>query len=127
MILSAVASLVYTGIFVPRIPWAVIPHFFYGFGMALVTPAMTVLLLEMFPKVKGLASSLQSFTFLMLFTIISGVLVPLLYTSAFRLALAVTVGLSLSMLFWWLGPRGEREHPILSDEEQRLAEEVPHL
>ena len=127
MILSVLASLVYTGLFVPRIPWAVIPHFFYGFGMALSSPAMTVLTLEMFPKVKGLPSSLQGFVFMVSFALVSGLFAPLLFASAFRLAVGTAIGLGLSLLLWWLGSRGEREHAVLSVEEQRLTEDVPHL
>ena len=127
MAAAALASLVYTALFTPQIPWAMIPHFFYGFGMALGSPAMTVLTLEMFPKVKGLASSLQSFVFLTLFGFISGFLAPLLFSSAFHMAVATVIGLALSALLWWFGSRGESEHAVLSDEEQQLIEEVPHL
>ncbi len=127
MILSTVSSLIYTGFFQPRIPWAVIPHFFYGFGMSLGSPAMTVLTLEMFPKVKGLPSSLQGFVFMVCFALVSGVIAPLLFASAFHLAIGAAVGLGLSLLLWWLGSRGLPEHAVLSDDEQRLTEEAPHL
>jgi len=127
MILAAVASLIYAGFFTVRIPWAIIPHFFYGFGMALGTPAMTVLTLEIFPHVKGLPSSMQNFIFLVIFAIMSGFIAPFLFASAFRLAVGTAIGLVLSLLLWWLSSRGEREHDILSDEEQQLVEEVPHL
>jgi len=127
MFLSVVASLVYTRFFTVRIPWAVMPHFFYGFGMTLASPAMTVLTLEMFPHVKGLPSSLQGFTFMVIFAILSGCIAPLLFASAFHLAMGAALGLALSLLLWWLGSRGEHEHPILTDAEQPLTEEVPHL
>lgn len=127
MTFTTLASLVYTGLFTVRIPWAVVPHFFYGFGVSLCTPAMTVLTLEMFPHVKGMPSSLQNFTFLIIFGVISGCLVPLLFASAFRLAVGAAIGLLLSLLMWWLCTRGEHEHAILSDEEQQLTEEVPHI
>jgi len=127
MVGAVIASLVYTGLFEPRVPWAVIPHFFYGFGMALGSPAMTVLTLEMFPKVKGLSSSLQGFIFMLIFSLVSGAIAPFLYESAFRLAMGTSTGLGLSLLLWWLGSRGEQEHGILSEEEQQLIEEAPHL
>jgi DHA1 family bicyclomycin/chloramphenicol resistance-like MFS transporter len=127
MLVSVLYSLVYTGLFAPRIPWAVIPHFFYGFGMSLGSPAMTVLTLELFPKVRGLPSSLQGFVFMICFSLISGAVAPLLYTSAFLLSVGAAVGLGLSFLLWWLSSRGQPEHAILSDDEQRLTEEAPHL
>jgi DHA1 family bicyclomycin/chloramphenicol resistance-like MFS transporter len=127
MIAAALGSLIYTTFFTAEIPWAVMPHFFYGFGVSLATPAMTVLTLEMFPNVKGMPASLQSFAFLIIFALTSGLLTPLLYASAFRLAVAVTVGLALSLVLWWFSSQGEAEHPVLSEEEQRLTEEAPHL
>jgi DHA1 family bicyclomycin/chloramphenicol resistance-like MFS transporter len=127
MAFAAVTSLIYTGFFAPRVPWAVMPHFIYGFGVALGTPAMTVLTLEMFPHVKGLPSSLQGFTFMVIFAVISGCIAPLLFASAFHLAAGAAVALALSLLLWWIGSRGEPEHAVLSDEEQTLTEEVPHL
>lgn len=127
MAFSVVYSLVYTGCFVPRVPWAVIPHFFNGLGAALASPAMAVLTLEMFPKIKGLPSSLQSFVFMIMFACISGFVVPLLFSSAFLLAVGAAIGLVLSWVLWSLGSRGEPEHPVLVEEEQELAEEAPHI
>jgi DHA1 family bicyclomycin/chloramphenicol resistance-like MFS transporter len=128
MIFASVWGLVYTACFPPRVPWAVIPHFFTGFGAALASPAMAVLTLEMFPKIKGLPSSLQSFVFMIMFSCISGLIVPLLFGSAFLLAVGAAIGVALSCVLWWLGSRGEPDHPVLVDEEQELAEEeAPHL
>jgi DHA1 family bicyclomycin/chloramphenicol resistance-like MFS transporter len=103
MILSVAANLTYTGFCAVEIPWAVLPMFFYGFGMALATPAMTVMTLEMFPAYRGLASSLQSFTFMIVFALGSGLVCPLLFGSAFLLALGSAIGLGLSMACWGWG------------------------
>jgi len=127
MALSTVANLIYSGFFVIHVPWAVIPQFFYGFGAAICTPVMTVLTLEMFPQVKGMPASLQSFIFLVIFAVISGCIVPLLFSSALLLAIGSAVGLILSALLWWIGSRGESEHGVLTDEEDKLAEDAPHL
>jgi DHA1 family bicyclomycin/chloramphenicol resistance-like MFS transporter len=128
MIFAVVASLIYTRFFDCRVPWAVIPPFFYGFGMALASPAMTVLTLEMFPHVKGLPSSLQGFTFMVIFAFISGIFAPLLFASAFHLAVGAAIGLGASLLLWWLGSRGQSDDAILSAEEEKmLIKEAPHL
>ncbi len=112
MIVSALVNLLYTGLFVVTIPWAVFPMFFYGFGMAIGMPAMMVTTLEMFPKVRGMASSLQGFIFMTIFAIGSGAICPLLFGSAFKMAAGSVIGLGLSLLFWWLGNRGPKEiHP----------------
>ena len=127
MAFACAYSLVYTAYFVQSVPWAVIPQFFSGMGAALASPAMTVLTLEMFPKIKGLPSSLQSFTFMIIFACISGFIVPLLFHSAFLLAVGAAVGTALSWTLWSLGSLGEPEHAVLVEEEQALAEEAPHL
>ena len=116
MILATAANLFYTGCFTLALPWAVIPLFFYGVGMSIAMPAMTIITLEMFPRVRGLASSLQTFLFMAVFAIGSGAISPLLFDSAFKLAAGTAAGLGLSMLFWWLGMRVPREvetSPIL--------------
>jgi DHA1 family bicyclomycin/chloramphenicol resistance-like MFS transporter len=127
MALASAYSLIYTSCFTPRVPWAVIPHFIYGVGVSLSAPAMTVLTLEMFPDIKGLPSSLQTFIFLISFSFISGALAPLLYASAFHLAMGAAIGLALSALCWYLGSAGWTQHSILTDEEQKLTEDAPHL
>ncbi len=103
MALSVALNVAYTALFKIEIPWAVLPMFVYGFGMTLANPAMTVATLEMFPAYRGLASSLQSFTFMIVFALGSGLLCPLLFGSAFYLALGCAAGLALSMICWWLG------------------------
>jgi DHA1 family bicyclomycin/chloramphenicol resistance-like MFS transporter len=102
---AVVLNLAYSSFFTARIPWAVMPICLYGIGMSLAMPAMTVMTLEMFPKVRGLAASLQAFTFTIIFALGSGLICPLLFDSAFHLASGVAVGLVLSLFFWWLGTR----------------------
>jgi MFS transporter, DHA1 family, multidrug resistance protein len=77
----------------------------------------------MFPKSRGLASSLMSFVFMTLFALISGLICPLIFASALHLAEAILVGLLLSALFWWLGtPRLQRDVPTTHIE---TPEEIP--
>jgi hypothetical protein len=65
---------------------------------------------------------------MVIFALISGCISPLLFDSAFHLALGSLASLALSILLWWFGSLGELEHPVLSREEQELAEEeAPHL
>jgi DHA1 family bicyclomycin/chloramphenicol resistance-like MFS transporter len=124
---AAVYSVVYTAFFPPRVPWAVIPHFFNGLGAALAGPAMTVLTLEMFPDIKGLPASLQSFLSLIVFTILSGVVAPLVFSSAFGLSVVVALGVAVCAFLWWMAARDLTGHPALSPEEQKLAQDAPHL
>ena len=73
-------------LFPPMIPWSVLPLFFYTFGMALVAPGATLMVLDLFPAIRGIVASCQSFTLTMLGALMSGVLAPLLSHSALWLA-----------------------------------------
>jgi DHA1 family bicyclomycin/chloramphenicol resistance-like MFS transporter len=101
MAVSALWSLFYNGTFIVRIPWAVLPLGAYAFGMALSNPAMVVDTLALFPKVRGLAASLQTFIFMIIFALGSGLVCPLLFGSALKLAVGTAVGLVLSLFCWY--------------------------
>jgi DHA1 family bicyclomycin/chloramphenicol resistance-like MFS transporter len=105
MIAAAAWNVTYTAIYPPRIPWAVLPLFFFAIPLALSNPAMTLMNLQVFPGTRGLAASLQTFSFMILFAIGSGVICPLLFGSAFHLALGSASGLVLSLVCWTLGRR----------------------
>ena len=67
MIIATLANVAYTTFFVVSVPWAVLPLCIYAIGLGIVMPAMAIMTLEMFPQVRGLASSLQGFVFMTLF------------------------------------------------------------
>src|SRR5690606_11900399 len=58
---AALANVAYNLFAAAAVPWAVIPLFFYTFGLALVTPVITVMALDLLPQNCGLAASLQTF------------------------------------------------------------------
>jgi MFS transporter, DHA1 family, multidrug resistance protein len=96
---------------VAAVPWAVLPLGVYTFGLAVAMPAIQVGALSLFPDNRGLAASMLSFIQMMLFAMVSGLLAPMLFDSAFKLACGVMGGLVLSFLFWRLslavaGPAG---------------------
>jgi DHA1 family bicyclomycin/chloramphenicol resistance-like MFS transporter len=103
MVISSLTSLIYSLLFVISFPWAIVPLGICAFGMALASPAMTIETLELFPKVRGLASSLQGFYFMIIFALGSGLICPLLFGSAPRMAIAAFLGLALSLFFWLIG------------------------
>ncbi|MES2207650.1 MAG: multidrug effflux MFS transporter [Pseudomonadota bacterium] len=102
---AAVSNVLYNALFTAMIPWAILPLMLYSCGVAIVSPALTVMALDLFPEHKGLASSLQSFIQMMLFALVSGLIAPLLFDSAFKLACGVLAGFSISTFFWRLGLR----------------------
>lgn len=81
---------------VPRVPWSVLPLMAKAFGVALVFPIATLMVLDMYPRRRGAASSLKAFIGLTLNALVAGLLAAwasrhpglLAATSALLMALA---------------------------------------
>jgi len=103
-IASAIAMLLnfaYTALVTePSLPWAVIPISLNAFGIALVFPIVTLAILDMYPRQRGSASSLQAFTSLVLNALIAGVLSPLISAHVLWMVIVATLFLSLGFGFW---------------------------
>ena len=106
---SALTNVGYHIFYPPAIPWSVIPLFFYTLGMSLVAPTLTLLVMDLFPNVRGTVASCQSFTQTMLSAAVSGLVAPFLVHSVLWLALGqlsfAVIGLCL-----WLGGRHYHYH-----------------
>lgn len=100
MALGAAINIGYNALFVAAVPWAVLPLFVYTFGLAVAMPAIQLTALGLFPNNRGLASSMVGFIQMMSFALVSGLVAPLLFDSAFKLALGVGGGLLLSVGAW---------------------------
>ena len=98
---------------VPQVPWAVLPIAVHAFGIALVFPIITLSILDMYPRQRGAASSLQAFTSLVVAALIAGVVSPMISGSTMGLALGATVLAAVGWGFWrWeLGASMRRPRP----------------
>lgn len=85
---------------VPEVPWAVLPMVLNAFGIALVFPILTLAILDMYPRQRGSASSLQAFTGLVLHSLTAGVISPLLSHQAIHLAVGAALFTLLGWFFW---------------------------
>lgn len=102
-----------------ELPWAVLPMSGLAFGVALIFPILTIALLDLYPHIRGTASSMQAFISLMANAMISGLLVPLVSKNTALMA-AVSCGfVALSYLFWRLYLK--LPHPALKAPEQPAA------
>ncbi|WP_202845581.1 multidrug effflux MFS transporter [Luteimonas saliphila] len=91
----------------PTLPWAVLPMTLNAFGIALVFPILTLAILDMYPRQRGSASSLQAFTGLVLNALLAGVLSPLVSHDALALALLAAAFVLMGWVFWrWETRRG---------------------
>ena len=102
MLVAAVLNIGYNAVFPAAVPWAVLPLAIYTFGLAVAMPAIQMNALGLFPENRGLASSMLGFIQMMSFALVSGLVAPLLFDSAFKLACGVGVGLAASFAAWRL-------------------------
>ena len=93
MLLVSVVNVTANFVWVPQASWAMFPIALFAFGWALMVPVVTLLVLDLYPERRGLASSLQAFVGSTANGIVAGVVAPLVMH--FTRALAVT---SLGML-----------------------------
>ena len=114
---GAVANLAYNLLVpMPSIPWAVLPMAIGSFGIALVFPILTLAVLDMYPRQRGSASSLQAFTGLVMNAVVAGLLSPLLSHKGLHLALGAAVFSLLGWLFWrWETRTGRRVPECTAD------------
>jgi MFS transporter, DHA1 family, multidrug resistance protein len=48
------------------VPWSVLPLVLYAFGMSFATPGLTLVGMDQFPQMRGLAASCQAFAMVLL-------------------------------------------------------------
>jgi len=82
------------------LPWAVMPMSGLAFGIALVFPILTISLLDMYPQIRGTASSMQAFISLMANAMISGLLVPLVSKTPLLMAAVSLLFVLIAYLYW---------------------------
>ena len=102
MLVAVAVNLAYTWTFTAAVPWAVLPIFVYTFGLALVLPPMTIMTLDLYPAMRGLAASVQNFVQMMIFALVAAFVAPALFDSAFLLAAGMASGMVLSWICWRL-------------------------
>jgi DHA1 family bicyclomycin/chloramphenicol resistance-like MFS transporter len=84
----------------PGVPWHVLPIMIYAIGSSVTMPSATLLLLDLFPTMRGMASSLQGFLQFVLAAVNAGTIAPLLAGSLLSLALGMGGFTVLSLLLW---------------------------
>ena len=100
LISAALVNVAYHLFFPPSVPWSVAPLFFYTFGMSLVAPGATLIVLDLFPAIRGIVASCQSFTLTMLGALMAGVVAPVLSHSVLWLAAGQLACTVIALGFW---------------------------
>jgi DHA1 family bicyclomycin/chloramphenicol resistance-like MFS transporter len=76
----------------------VFPLSIYTFGFALVAPVLTIQSLDLFPTRRGLASSMQGFSHVLVFALISGLAASMVYGSGLKHAVGLVILMGASVL-----------------------------
>jgi DHA1 family bicyclomycin/chloramphenicol resistance-like MFS transporter len=105
---AAAFNVAYHAFHPPTLPWSVVPLFFYAFGMSVAAPGTTLMVLDLFPDIRGTVASCQSFTQTMLAALVSGAVAPQLSHSVLWLASGQLV-FTLCGLALWVGSRSYTE------------------
>jgi DHA1 family bicyclomycin/chloramphenicol resistance-like MFS transporter len=120
MLGAAIVNVLYAASFTVAIPWTVIPILLCTFGMAFVSPAMTIVTLDLYPARRGMAASLQTALVMGAFSIYSGLVVPFLFGSALKLAVGVVAGFLASVTLWVCGKRQSHGPRTLIDDSRSI-------
>jgi DHA1 family bicyclomycin/chloramphenicol resistance-like MFS transporter len=100
MFAGAGAGLAASG-FAPRhVAWHVLPIMIYTTGSALMMPSITLMMLDLFPSMRGLASSLQGFIHFLLSAFNAATIAPGLAHSLPTLAAGMAVFTVASFALW---------------------------
>ena len=101
-VLNVIANL----LFAPSAWWSLLPISVFAFGWALMVPVVTLLVLDLHPARRGMASSLQAVVGSTSNGIVAGVVAPLVMHSAIGLALMSFAFMSVGLVAWlWLHRR----------------------
>jgi DHA1 family bicyclomycin/chloramphenicol resistance-like MFS transporter len=92
-----------------HVAWHVLPIFVFCIGSAIIMPSVTLILLDLFPSMRGMASSLQGFMQFSIAALNAGTIAPLLAASLLTLALGMAAFTLASSALWLIYLR--RRHP----------------
>ncbi|MGZ8260782.1 MAG: multidrug effflux MFS transporter [Caldimonas sp.] len=106
-------NLVLNLVFVPNAWWALVPIALYAFGWAMMVPVVTLMVLDLVPERRGMASSLQAFVGSTANGMVAGLVAPLVMHSAPALAATSLGMLSIGVVAWlWVKPHMRIVAPV---------------
>jgi DHA1 family bicyclomycin/chloramphenicol resistance-like MFS transporter len=100
MVAAAALNLALNLMFEPHPAWAMLPIAGYSFGWSLMVPVVTLMVLDLFPERRGMASSLQATIGSVANGLVAGVIAPLVMHSALGLAVASIGLMSIGLVAW---------------------------
>ena len=105
MVAVSVVNVALNLLFTPNAWWAMWPIAIYAFGWALMVPVVTLMVLDLVPERRGMASSIQAFIGSMANGFVAGAIAPLVMHSAVALAVTSLAMMSIGVVAWlWVKP-----------------------
>lgn len=100
MVVVSLGNVAANLLFPARVSWALVPIMLFSFGWALMVPVVTLLVLDLYPERRGMASSLQAFIGSAANGIVAGAIAPLVMHSTRQLAVASLLMMSVGLFAW---------------------------
>ncbi len=100
MVVVSLANVAANFMFPVHVSWALLPIAVFGFGWALMVPVVTLLVLDLYPQRRGLASSLQAVIGSTANGVVAGVVAPLVMHSTRALAVASLLMMGVGLVAW---------------------------
>ena len=102
----SVINIAANALLAPSAWWSLWPVTVFAFGWALMVPVVTLLVLDLYPARRGMASSLQAVVGSTANGLVAGVVAPLVMHSAIGLAVMSAAFMAVGLLAWlWLRRR----------------------
>ena len=100
MLVTGLVNVALNAVFVADVKWALFPIAIYAFGWSFMMPAVTLLLLDLHPQRRGMASSLQTFVGALANALVAGIVSPLVMHSTLALSLASLALMAVGLFSW---------------------------
>jgi DHA1 family bicyclomycin/chloramphenicol resistance-like MFS transporter len=100
MLLIAMLNLAANLLFKAHVSWALIPIAIFSFGWAMMVPVVTLLVLDLHPERRGMASSLQAFIGSTANGLVAGLVAPLVMHSTVAMATASLGMMCVGLIAW---------------------------
>ena len=100
MLAVSMLNVVLNALFTPSAAWAMFPVAVCAFGWSLMVPVVTLMVLDLVPERRGMASSLQAAIGSLANGLVAGVIAPLVMHSAMAMSLASLVMLCVGLVAW---------------------------
>jgi MFS transporter, DHA1 family, multidrug resistance protein len=106
MVVVSIANLALNLLFTPNVWWAMWPIALFAFGWSLMVPVVTLMVLDLVPERRGMASSVQACIGSVANGLVAGAIAPLVMHSPVLLALTSMALLAIGLVAWiWVKPR----------------------